>query len=230
MPHHRVHPMGTGRLAALPLAALPLAVLLLASWLSSAGATTFVQPERHDVYSPNKRFVMDVDPETEVHNIYAVADRSQPLWSFSQPVWHGEWYLANDGAVAATLSWRFVQQDRVKQADGVRFWNAGGNFRSYGLVELAPQPAITSWGGLGPGPIGSFWRTWYTDAEQTNDTFRLVTTDCYAYTFSLIDGSITSRRLTFAALRYKLWFWPSLAALALGGVIAAGWWLRRIKT
>src|SRR5262249_27776749 len=131
------------------------------------------------------QFVLDVNPETETHTVYSAQDRTQPLWSFSAPVWQAPFFLSNDGAVVVKPGWRHVQVDDLTQATGVTFWNRQGKFRTYTLTELCPNPPKTQ--DVGVGPIGDFWRTWYTDADQDDETFILRTTCDIEYRFRVSD-------------------------------------------
>ncbi len=206
------------------------AVIMLLLTPTPSYATSYAPPERHDVFSPNGLFVLDVDPKTENHTVYKVGDRAKPLWSFSKRVWHYPFLLANDGSVVATLAWEHVRVDDLDDADCVQFWKGSGIFKSYTFAQLCPAPARTS--SVGVGPVGVFWRTWYTDLQQDGDTFRVRTTDLFEYTFSLANGSITRRRLVPSNLLYKPWL--SLGLLG-GMVIVAAmvvwssrqWWRSR---
>jgi hypothetical protein len=75
--------------------------LLLVS--SAAWPFSIQRPTRHDVFSPNKRFVLDVNPTTNLHHIYAVQDRTKPLWSFTGRVGWRRFLLADSGQPAARL-------------------------------------------------------------------------------------------------------------------------------
>ena len=179
---------------------LPVAVIVLSA-ASCAHATSYATPKRHDVFSPNRLFVLDVNPETSVHAVYSTADRSTPLWTFSKRVWHYPFFVSNDGKVVATTAWKHVREDKLATVPCINLWNASGTLRSYGFSEICPSPPPTSW--VGVGPIGDSWRTWYTDASQDGDTFTVTTTDWYSFTFSLRDGAIVSKRLSLSGLYYS---------------------------
>src|SRR5262245_29093585 len=144
------------------------------------GATSYARPIRHDVFSPNRDYVLDVDPETEVHVVYATKDRTKPLWSFSMHVWQAPFLLSNDGAVVATLAWEHIRVQDLDDAQCIEFRNKEGVFKAYSFAELCPNPARTIL--TGGGPIGGFWRTWYTELDHYHDdTFRVRTTDFFEY-------------------------------------------------
>src|SRR5262245_25048614 len=106
-----------------------LAVLLLSA--PPAFAVKFVEPYRHDVFSRNRAYVLDVNPDTEIHTVYDVRDRTMPLWSFRKRVWHFPFLLSDDGAVVVTVAWEHLDVEDIGESVGVRFWNKGGQFRSY---------------------------------------------------------------------------------------------------
>ena len=109
-------------------------VLLVAA--SPCLATSYAQPERHDVLSHNRAFVLDVNPKTKVHAVYDASDRTKPLWSFSKSVWHYPFLVSNDGTVVATVGWKHVKAEHIAESVGVSFWNKDGEFRTYPLRDL----------------------------------------------------------------------------------------------
>jgi hypothetical protein len=185
------------------------AILTVLLTASPALATSYVMPKRHDVYSRNRAYVLDVNPETEVHTVYDARDRTKPLWSFSKPVWHYPFLLSDDGAVAVTVAWKHVQAEDIKESGGVRFWNKDGQFRQYPLADLCPDPPRTQ--DVGVGPIGDFWRTWYTEVEDRGDGFSLFTTRGVEYRFRYADGELVRAR-TFGWGAWERW------ALIVGGL------------
>jgi hypothetical protein len=173
-------------------------------------------PVRHDVFSPNGAFVLDVDPAAKRLTVYAVGDRQTPLWSFSQDVWQEQHFLSDDGQSVAVVSWRFVQVDELSDGVCVEFWNRGGVFRSYTFDELCPHPGNFY---LESGPVGDFWRKWYSDVEATGTQLRVRTTDEFEYVFALENGQITSR----SRINLPYWAWwllPVVFVVATVGAIA----------
>lgn len=142
-------------------------------------ATSYTQPKRHEVFSHNPAFVLDVNPETRTHTVYDVRDRGKSLWSFSCGVWHFPFLLSDGGQVAATVGWEHVQEQDIAEADAVTFWNKDGKFRTHALRDVCPDPPRTQ--NVGGGPIGAFWRTWYTEVEDHGDSFTIRTTVGVAY-------------------------------------------------
>ncbi|MBY0461392.1 MAG: hypothetical protein K2V38_29090 [Gemmataceae bacterium] len=200
------------------------AILTLLLAASPALATSYARPERHDVYSHNRAFVLDVNPETRTHTVYDVRDRSKPLWSFSCGVWHFPFLLSDDGQVAATVGWKHVREQDIAEADAVTFWNKGGEFRSHALRDLCPDPPRTQ--DVGVGPIGAFWRTWYTEVEDHGDSFTIRTTVGIAYRFRYADGELVERR-RFGFHGWGGW-WSVGGGIAVAGVGVALWrWRRR---
>lgn len=62
-----------------PSFALQIAGLILILSATHAAATSFAQPERHDVFSPNGDYVLDVNPQNNTLTVFKVTDRSNPL-------------------------------------------------------------------------------------------------------------------------------------------------------
>ena len=184
------------------------AILALLLAASPALATSYPEPERHDVYSRNRAFVLDVDPKTETHTVYYAGDRTKPLWSFSKPVWHYPFLVSDDGTVVATVSWKHVKADYLGKAVGVRFWNKDGEFRSHALGDLCPNPPKTQ--DVGVGPIGDFWRTWYNEVINHGDSFSLRTTRGMNYRFRYTDGELVESRA------FGLRAWGGWASALLG--------------
>jgi hypothetical protein len=166
------------------------AIFVLVVTTSSCFATSYTKPERHDVFSHNRAFVLDVNPKTEVHTVYDVRDRTKPLWSFSKQVWHYPFLLSNDGTVVVTVAWKHVQAEHLADAIGVRFWNRDGEFRTYPLRDLCPDPPKTK--DVGVGPIGDFWRTWYFDVNDDGEAFTILTAS-RILTFRFADGEMVER-------------------------------------
>src|SRR5262245_57227058 len=80
-------------------------------------------PVRHDVFSPNGAFVLDVDPAAKLLTVYAVGDRQKPLWLFKRYVWQEQHFLSDDGRTVGLVTWRFVRVDDLSEGVCVEFWN-----------------------------------------------------------------------------------------------------------
>jgi hypothetical protein len=201
-----------------------LAMLVLLLTAAPAFATSYARPKRHDVLSPNGAFVLDVRPDTKVHTVYAFRDRSKPLWSFSCTVWHFPFLVSDDGRVVATVAWEHIPVQAIVGAKAVRFRNKDGEFRSHLLRDLCPDPPKTK--EVGRGPIGDFWRTWYTKVQNDGDTFTIRTTCETEYRFRYADGELVgSRPVGWRGLRP--WVLAVGSALGLVSVAVAFWCCRR---
>jgi hypothetical protein len=166
------------------------------------------------VFSRNRAFVLDVNPDTKVHTVYDVRDRSKPLWSFSYVVWHFPFLVSDDGQVVATVDWQHIHEKNIETAEAVTFWNKEGSFRSHALRDLCPDPPRTQ--DVGPGPIGQFWRTWYTDVFDLGDSFALRTTRGVEYRFRYADGELVERRwFRLRELSARLLIFGNLVAFGL---------------
>ena len=165
-----------------------LSALLVAS---PANAFSPAKPNRHDVLSQNGLYVLDVDPITEVNTVYPVADRTRPVWSFPGKLWLCKELLSNDGTVVVLVHWRFVTEERLANSTGIEFRNRDGAFKSYSVGELVPDPPLTQ--DIGPGPIGDFWRTWYSEVKDDGDEFSLQTTGSFDYRFRFSSGEMIDR-------------------------------------
>lgn len=192
--------------------------LLLAC--ADASAYSPPWPKRHDVYSPNMAFVIDIDPVSEMNTVYAVDDRSHPIWSFPGSLYLCKVFLSNDGEVVAILGWKYVREQDIPNAGAIEFRNKDGVFKSYTLRELCPNPKRTQ--EVGPGPIGDFWRTWYSPVDSNGERFVMSTTDRYEYEFRFSDGQMTDRSsLWVNAMRDRL----EENALPLGLACLSGFWV-----
>jgi hypothetical protein len=198
-------------------------IVLLVS-TSPCFASSYARPERHDVFSHNQAFVLDVNPETKVHTVYDARDRTKPLWSFSMPVWHFPFLLSNDGRVIVTVTSMYVKAEDIAESVGVRFWNRDSEFRTYPLRDLCPDPPKTQ--DVGVGPIGGFWRTWYTDVNDDGEAITIRTTCDVEYRFRLADGKLIERR----RLGWRAWgenMPVIVGGLAVGSLAATLWWYWR---
>jgi len=169
-------------------------------------------PVRHDVWSPNGAFVLDVDPAAKRLTVYAAGDRQTPLWSFDRRVWQEQHFLSDDGRTVGLVTWRFVQVDSLSDGVCVEFWNPTGLVRQYTFAELCPNPSehYLEWG-----PEGDFWRKWYSRVDGDGTHLRVRTTDEYEYTFALDDGRIVGK----SRIWLPGWAWWVLSALVVGGAV-----------
>jgi hypothetical protein len=169
-------------------------------------------PVRHDVFSPNGAFVLDVDPTAKRLTVYAAGNRQTPLWSFDRSVWQEEHFLSDDGRMVALVAWRFVQLDKLPGGVCVEFWNQTGLSRNYTFAELCPNPSDSY---LEWGPVGDFWRKWYSQVDGDGTHLRVRTTDKYEYVFAMDDGRIVEKSRNWL----PWWAWWVLSAFVICGVV-----------
>ncbi len=169
-------------------------------------------PTRHDVISDNGAHVLDVNPKSERLTIFAAGRRTQPLWSFGRSVWQEKHFVSDNGKVVAVVTWRYVQVNELDHATCIEFWNKRGKFREYKFAELCPNPARLFWES---GPVGSFWRKWYSVADSNENILRVRTTDQFEYRFSLDDGRILETK----RIALPWWAWVLVATLGVGMAI-----------
>lgn len=162
---------------------------LLLGFTIQSQATKYAPPAPKNIVSENGKFTLVTSPKTEEHKVYASSDLKKPLWSFKLEMWHFPVYLSNDGKTACHISWRHVKEDKLKNP-AIVFRNAKGIVKSYSLEKLFPNPPRTQ--DVGKGPIGNFWRTWYTKSDSSSDKVRIHTTDKRILTFSINDGALLS--------------------------------------
>ena len=186
--------------------------LLLAS---ESFAFSPARPKKHDLFSENGKYVVDVDPEAKLFTVFAANNRGRPLWSFSRPVQFGSHFLSNDGNSIAIVHWRFVGVDFLDEGVCVEFWNETGKFVEYRFNKICPYPRqfwINVW--LVDGPVGEDWRTWYTELELNGDTLRVRTTDEFEYSFSMLDGRIVdAKRISWPW--FTCWVLPLFGGFAI---------------
>jgi hypothetical protein len=207
------------------------AVLLLLLTASPAFATSYVSPKRHDVFSRNRQFVLDVNPETKVHTVCNSQDRATSLWSFSCDVWHFPFLLSDDGEVVATVAWEFIWGKDIATSDAVTFWNKSGVFRTHALRDLCPDPRWPR--NEEVAPIGEDVRIWYEEVSDDGDGFAIRTTCGLEYRFRYVDGEIVARRQIVArrAFDWRAFFgWVlgiscGLVLACLGAIV---WYARRL--
>ena len=185
--------------------------LLLLLVAARASATSFASPTRHDVKSQNGAFVLDVDPETSTHVLYATNDRGKPSWSFSRPISYERILVSNDGKVVAVLPWGYIRLETIHEA-GIEFWSAGGLLMIQPLARICPDPAIIK----GPGPIGATWRTWIAHVDDDGTSFAVTTTCGSIVRLRYVDGALLDSRMTTS----RRLAWCLRGTLA--GVAAAG--------
>ncbi|MBM4071596.1 MAG: hypothetical protein FJ271_22085 [Planctomycetes bacterium] len=200
-----------------------LALLALLASLALAPASHAFKPAppiRRDVWSPSGEYVLDVNPETNVHKVHLAANRKTSLWSFAQPLGIGEVFLSDNGKVVAIVAWRFAHGE----GDCVTFRNNTGTIKSYPFAEICPNPRVKL--PFEPGPIGvvSFiWRNEHFLRDEIEDTFQVTTTGWHEYIFSMKTGEIVARRFLPGNVIYRLWLYVLLPLVPLGLWVMARW-------
>lgn len=173
-------------------------------------------PVRHDVYSPNRAFVLDVDPAAKRLTVYAAGDRQTPLWSFDRSVWQEQHFLSDDGRTVGLVTWQFVKLDELSDGVCVEFWNRDGLLREYTFAELCPHPGNFY---IESGPVGDFWRKWHSEADANGTQLRVRTTDEFEYVFAFEDGQIV-KKSRIGVPYWAWWLLPVLLVVAGAGGIA----------
>jgi len=153
-----------------------------------ARATSYAPPERQEIFSDNREFLLVVDPESETHKVSRADDPGNTLWQFELPVWHFPFVVSNDGQTVAVVAWRHVQEDALAHGDCITFFSADGGRTGVAFREVYPNPPKTKHVGIGP--IGDFWRTWYKDTEVSGDRLVIHTTGGGTATFDLNQRSL----------------------------------------
>jgi hypothetical protein len=181
---------------------LGIALVCLAFSCPAAFAFKPAPPIQHDVRSANGRFVLDVNPKVDRLTVSQAENRSASLWSFNFNIWQEKQFLSNDGSVVTIVSWRFVQKKELADGPCVQFFNRTGRFREYTFAEICPNPSRVR----DEGPVGDFWREWYTHATSDGDRLTILTTGGEEFIFSLKDGSIVEKhRLGMTEAEAALW-------------------------
>ena len=133
---------------------------------------------RHDVFSRNGLYVLDVNPEAQSNTVYLASDRSRPLWSCPGALKTivRKTLLADNGAVVAMIGGGDVTQDDLSGAEGIRLVDRNGATRSHRIVEFNTRPAF-SYG------CGGNQAIWYDDVVDHGDRFAIVMKDGTVHTF-----------------------------------------------
>lgn len=158
-------------------------------------ATSYGPAQNREVLSQNKKFLLLVNAGSSTHTVYEANKRDRALWSFNCDVWHFPFLIANDGKSAATVSWRHIQDKTgaenkaLKDKTAVQFWRDGKAWKSIKFSEFFPNPPKTQ--DVGIGPIGGFWRTWYSDIAVTTEGFSILLTNKKIISFSFTSGTIS---------------------------------------
>lgn len=179
------------------------------------------EPAPHDVFSANGKFVLALDPKEESQPVFAVDNRTTPLWLVQSGLWQEEFYLSNDGTVVVEVSWEFTST-KAYESSAVRFHNADGVFQAYKYSELCPDPYTTI---DVPGPVGDEWRRWLWVQSVEDGDLLVHTVDGHIHHFSMNTGERlrTARGDSMPTLNatWKKYF-ILLAGAALACIVALG--------
>lgn len=151
-----------------------LALLCLVALASWGEATSYAQPQRREVYSENRQFLLVVEPETASLTMFAAADPGRPLWSFKAGIWHQPFLPSNDGQTVTEVAWLHVGENALSRKNCVIFHAADGTRQGIPFARVCPDPPKTQ--DVGVGPDGEEWRTWYKDADVSGDVLSIHTT------------------------------------------------------
>ncbi len=208
--------------------ALRLVFLMLAMFCAAElQAFKPARPKRHDVLSPNRKFVLDANPASKEQRVYTSKDRSKELWSFTEEIWQETFYVADDGESVAVVYWGYCRVEHAGPA--VRIVGIHGTLFSYSTTQLCRVPYTTE---QVIGPVGDFWRRWLYRSWQEGSDLLLTTVDGHEYRFSLATGRVVGHRLVdpmpmnegyIAWQNIKLVF----AVLVSGAIAATLWFVRK---
>ena len=172
----------------------------------SAFATSPIRPEPHKRYSPNAKFFIDFNPETNVHKVFATDSPNDPRWSIqSEAFWpfkHDEsdgcLFVADDGSSIAGLTWVHWEgkPPDYRKFDGLEFWQSDGTKTGYRISRLrSGRIPVLDW------PVRIVWHAIhgsnYRGGKLTRDGNELhaTTFGMRSFTFSLQTGQITGWNL-----------------------------------
>lgn len=161
------------------------------------------QPEHHQRYSPNTKFFLDFNPETNVHTVFATASPNNPLWSIQSdafwPYKHDEsdgcLFVANDGLSIAGQTWVHLEGSPAGYLafDGLEFCRSDGTKTAYRISELksGKMPVLDSPVRIISDAIhGSKYRRGV--LIRSENGLRAKTIGMRSFSFSLRTGQVTS--------------------------------------
>ncbi|MCW1912774.1 hypothetical protein OJ996_04270 [Luteolibacter sp. GHJ8] len=154
-----------------------------------ATATSYSPPERREVRSSNREYLLVVDPSGD-QKVYWASAPTKELWSFKARVWQQPFLLSNDGQTVAELEWQHIQEPDLQTSNCITFHGSDGSRSGIPFSKICPDPPKTQDSGI-IGPIGDFWRTWYDDLDITEDQLFIHTT-----TGKIAGFDIGTRKLT----------------------------------
>lgn len=170
---------------------LGLSVLLFASGTTWADTPSGIVPlGRHEVFSKNGAFVLDVNPEAQCNTVYAAADRTRPVWSFPGILKTDirKILVADNGLVVALIGSSNVGEAELSRSEGVRLIGHDGRSRSHRIIEFYREPSF-SYG------CGNSYINWFEDVTDQGDRFVIRTTEGKEYTLDYTTVSPARRWL-----------------------------------
>ena len=171
-----------------------------------AHATSYAKPRPRCVNSPNGKYFVRIDPNTQNHEIFAVGSDTA-LWSFSRRVWHDDYFVSNDGELVAWVAWRHCSIERVNDPAFI-VYSRDGIAVSHSYRDLCNPKRRLPWD---IGPIGNFWRVWRKESGMSGDTITINTVGFGTKKILLTPqglGTVEGSR-------------PDLLLVALGGAVLA---------
>lgn len=172
-----------------------LALFALVFMTPTAHATGRKPPVTHgEFFSENGRFVLIGPTGKGEFSVYETADRSKPLWSFTNVAGFGAYFVGNDGQLVADLTITHLFGGlRNPTQTCLRFRTPQGELKAYRTIDLCEDYSAignSSW------PILPFSDpiNWFTYAWTKDDLVYVWTIDNIQYTFSFSTGEIHHRQ------------------------------------
>jgi len=142
---------------------------LILAVATSAFATSFVPPQKRDVYSPNKEYFVRVDPQRNKLTVYRTTSPKRALWSIERPIWLEEYFISDSGSAVVFVAWEFVRTDQLNEPALIVYTSEGiALSKTYKEISKPRRIALNE-----VGPIGSFWRIWKEKNIQTPDSVKV---------------------------------------------------------
>jgi len=177
------------------------------------------RPKPQDVFSPNGKFVLALDPDRATQPVFAASDRSEALWVLAMQPWLGEYYLSDDAKVVAVVAWEFVKEENLAK-DGITFYGPHGRILGFSIDQLCHDPYTTR---QVIGPVGDFWRRWLWKERAEGGDVIVHTVDGNVLRFNVAEAKLVASG-SGDSMPTESWigpaFWPVLlVAMGLLGVV-----------
>ncbi len=139
-------------------------VLILCCMTSVAFATSYAPADAKKIYSLNKYYYIDFNPNQKQQNVMQ-ENNKKPLWSFNVDNQLGdEFFISNDGKHAYVIRSKFVKIDDLNTPAILIFSPKGKTQYTYSQLG---KPRVYRYREVGP--IGDFWRVWRGDVDVKPD-------------------------------------------------------------